>query len=155
MPGWVAIERDDEIWAVVAFLRKLPGLDAAEYRELALGGVQASVQSGRDMATDRTGARAAGRLRCRISSRVPLFSPNDQAAAPAQAASMMAGIELQTTANMAADPSMIDHRQQAQQRRTQPSSQSHAAVRASAPSATRSHVRSGAGPSRMAAIARR
>ena len=48
-----------------------------------------------------------------------------------------------------------DHRQQAQQRRTQPSSRSNAAVRASAPSVTRSQVRSSAGPSRMAAIARR
>jgi hypothetical protein len=48
-----------------------------------------------------------------------------------------------------------DHRQQAQQRWTQPSSRSNAAVRATAPSVTRSQVRSSAGPSRMAAIARR
>lgn len=27
MPGWTAQERADEIWAVVAFLRKLPNLD--------------------------------------------------------------------------------------------------------------------------------
>jgi cytochrome c553 len=37
MPAWPAQERDDEVWAVVAFLRKLPGLDAAAYRELAHG----------------------------------------------------------------------------------------------------------------------
>jgi hypothetical protein len=26
MPGWVAIERDDEIWAVVAFLTRIQKL---------------------------------------------------------------------------------------------------------------------------------
>jgi cytochrome c553 len=31
MPAWVAPHRDDEIWAIVAFLRRLPGLDAAAY----------------------------------------------------------------------------------------------------------------------------
>lgn len=35
MPSWVAPRRDDEVWAVVAFLRRLPGLDAASYRQLA------------------------------------------------------------------------------------------------------------------------
>ena len=51
MPSWVALERDDEVWAVVAFLQKLPGLDVAQYRELALGTVQIPAQSGRDIAT--------------------------------------------------------------------------------------------------------
>ncbi len=37
MPGWLAPERADEVWAVVAFLKKLPKLDARQYRELALG----------------------------------------------------------------------------------------------------------------------
>jgi mono/diheme cytochrome c family protein len=27
MPSWAALERDDEVWAVVAFLQKLPALD--------------------------------------------------------------------------------------------------------------------------------
>ncbi|MEX0807176.1 MAG: c-type cytochrome [Dongiaceae bacterium] len=35
MPGWAAQQRDDEIWAVVAFLRQLPALDAGEYQALA------------------------------------------------------------------------------------------------------------------------
>jgi cytochrome c553 len=39
MPGWVALERDDEVWAVVAFLRVLPKLDRAQYRDLAFGHV--------------------------------------------------------------------------------------------------------------------
>jgi cytochrome c553 len=51
MPGWVAIERDDEIWAVVAFLKKLPALNADAYRELALGGVRVAARSGSDLAT--------------------------------------------------------------------------------------------------------
>ena len=51
MPSWVALERDDEVWAVVAFLRKLPSLDVAAYRELALGNVNVREQSGRDIAT--------------------------------------------------------------------------------------------------------
>ncbi len=37
MPAWPAQERDDEIWALVAFLRALPRLDAATYEQLAYG----------------------------------------------------------------------------------------------------------------------
>lgn len=37
MPAWVARNRDDEVWAVVAFLRALPKLNGAEYRRLAIG----------------------------------------------------------------------------------------------------------------------
>jgi hypothetical protein len=36
---WVAIEREDEIWAVVAFLTQIQKLDAKAYRDLALGNV--------------------------------------------------------------------------------------------------------------------
>lgn len=59
MPGWVAIEREDEIWAVVAFLRRLPKLDAAGYRDLALGKVQLSPQRGAELATMESNPRAA------------------------------------------------------------------------------------------------
>ena len=38
MPAWPTQERDDEVWAQVAFLRALPGMTPAEYAELALGG---------------------------------------------------------------------------------------------------------------------
>jgi cytochrome c553 len=51
MPAWVAQQRDDEVWALVAFLRRLPTLDAAAYRELALGGLSVPAQSGREIAT--------------------------------------------------------------------------------------------------------
>jgi cytochrome c553 len=39
MPGWVAPERDDEIWPMVAFLRELPVMSAERYRQLAFGEV--------------------------------------------------------------------------------------------------------------------
>jgi cytochrome c553 len=39
MPAWPVQQRDDEVWAVVAFLRRLPELDAATYRHLAYGGL--------------------------------------------------------------------------------------------------------------------
>ena len=51
MPGWVAIEREDEIWAVVAFLKHLPRLDTDTYRDLALGGIRVSEHSGSELAT--------------------------------------------------------------------------------------------------------
>ncbi|RUM95209.1 c-type cytochrome [Pseudaminobacter arsenicus] len=34
MPAWPALERTDEIWGMVAFLRRLPSLDAEGYRRL-------------------------------------------------------------------------------------------------------------------------
>ena len=35
MPGWPAQQRDDEVWAVVAFLLKVPNLSADEYYKMA------------------------------------------------------------------------------------------------------------------------
>jgi cytochrome c553 len=52
MPAWISQRRDDEIWAVVAFLKRLPELDADGYRELALGGLKVAPQRGRDLATE-------------------------------------------------------------------------------------------------------
>lgn len=37
MPAWPTQQRDDEVWAMVAFLRELPRMDAKTYRELAIG----------------------------------------------------------------------------------------------------------------------
>jgi cytochrome c553 len=37
MPAWPAQQRDDEVWAMVAFLQKLPHLTTSEYYELARG----------------------------------------------------------------------------------------------------------------------
>ena len=39
MPAWPAVQRDDEVWAMVAFLRALPRLDAAAYRRLVMGDI--------------------------------------------------------------------------------------------------------------------
>lgn len=39
MPGWVALERDDEIWAMTAFLQRLPSMSVDEYRHLAYNGL--------------------------------------------------------------------------------------------------------------------
>ena len=38
MPAWVAQRRDDEAWAMVAFLERLPGMSPGDYRRLASGG---------------------------------------------------------------------------------------------------------------------
>jgi cytochrome c553 len=40
MPAWAALQRDDEIWAMVAFLREQPAMSAERYRELAFGDVK-------------------------------------------------------------------------------------------------------------------
>ena len=63
MPAWVAAQRDDEVWAVVAFLKQLPTLDAAGYRELALGGLSVRPQIGRELATTEDTSGGDERLR--------------------------------------------------------------------------------------------
>ena len=60
MPGWVALERADEIWAVVAFLKQMPSIDAATYRALALGSVRLPGQTGEELATIESNRQAAG-----------------------------------------------------------------------------------------------
>jgi cytochrome c553 len=37
MPAWPAQQRDDEVWAAVAFLRRMPRIGPGEYRRLARG----------------------------------------------------------------------------------------------------------------------
>lgn len=41
MPGWPALERDDEVWAMVAFLETLPALVPERYDEVVFGGTPA------------------------------------------------------------------------------------------------------------------
>jgi cytochrome c553 len=43
MPAWPAPQRADEVWDVVAFLLRLPEMEEAEYRRLALGETEAAV----------------------------------------------------------------------------------------------------------------
>lgn len=42
MPAWPVPDRDDEVWAVVAFLRKMPELDEEAYLQLVLGDTRAT-----------------------------------------------------------------------------------------------------------------
>jgi cytochrome c553 len=51
MPSWASQQRDDEVWAVVAFLKRLPTLDPQGYRELAIGRPEVTRQSGHEIAT--------------------------------------------------------------------------------------------------------
>jgi len=58
MPAWPAQNRDEEVWALVAFLERLPEMEAEEYAELAdaavLGGGGARFDFGRAGAEDIT-----------------------------------------------------------------------------------------------------
>lgn len=58
MPAWPSQQRDDEVWALAAFLRQIKGLDADAYRGLALG-IAKSEQSGEEIATEEGAVEAA------------------------------------------------------------------------------------------------
>lgn len=60
MPAWAAQQRDDEVWAMVAFLKRLRSLDPRGYRDLAMGNVEVAPQSGREVATSETMSAAVG-----------------------------------------------------------------------------------------------
>jgi cytochrome c553 len=49
MPAWSGFERDDEIWAVVAFLRELPTLDEQSYLTLAAGNIRSPPYDAEDL----------------------------------------------------------------------------------------------------------
>jgi cytochrome c553 len=66
MPAWPAPQRDDEVWAMVAFLRRLPGLDEAGYARLVHGELPTATadkppapSAEPSMVEDRPQARAA------------------------------------------------------------------------------------------------
>jgi cytochrome c553 len=56
MPGWPVQQREDEIWGMVAFLRRLPTLDAAAYRQLVHGDVLHSDNTRNGAASTRPAA---------------------------------------------------------------------------------------------------
>jgi len=60
MPAWAAKQRDDEVWGLIAFLRRLPSLDADSYRALALGGLEIPPQTGREVATSEAASATVG-----------------------------------------------------------------------------------------------
>src|SRR5690606_19812686 len=69
MPAWPSLQREDEIWAMVAFLRRLPEMDERTYDDLAYGEVTAKpgdtegIAAQDEQATAAT-AREAGCVRC-------------------------------------------------------------------------------------------
>src|SRR5688572_21888765 len=65
MPAWASQQRDDEVWTLVAFLKRLPGLDEQRYRQWALGGLPVDDPSGREIATaDAATAAVSACARC-------------------------------------------------------------------------------------------
>jgi cytochrome c553 len=65
MPAWPSQDRDDEVWAVIAFLKRLPRLDAQGYRDLALGPAEPLRLSGREIALAGSWRNAVGAcVRC-------------------------------------------------------------------------------------------
>lgn len=74
MPAWPAATRDDEVWSVIAFLRRLPDLDGATYRTLALGAEPAETAQDRtDEAMNRCAA-CHGRAEGPASALVPVLN---------------------------------------------------------------------------------
>jgi cytochrome c553 len=57
MPGWLAIERADEVWPVVAFLRALPAMSPAQYRLLAVGPEAQGLSDERQLDKERSPLR--------------------------------------------------------------------------------------------------
>lgn len=62
MPAWVAQERDDEVWSVVAFLRVLPKMSVSQYRLFAIGDVEPPRKNGPEIA--RNGMTSEALTRC-------------------------------------------------------------------------------------------
>lgn len=52
MPGWAALERDDEVWAMVAFLQVLPDLDQETYLALAAGNSKTGVPPAQELVSE-------------------------------------------------------------------------------------------------------
>jgi cytochrome c553 len=58
MPAWVALDRDDEVWAVVAFLRALPGMSVSDYRTLTRSYAGQEHRTARELAQFGHGSKA-------------------------------------------------------------------------------------------------
>jgi cytochrome c553 len=71
MPGWTSLGREDEVWAVVSFLRELPKLSPEQYRGLAHGRVQEDAQSAEELAREGAGHTNAICARCHGDERQP------------------------------------------------------------------------------------
>lgn len=60
MPAWTVQSRDDEVWSVVAFLRRMPGMQPDRYRAMALGDVVPKDRTGAEIATTEQTSEAVG-----------------------------------------------------------------------------------------------
>ena len=63
MPAWPAPARDDEVWALVAFLVRLPGIGPDEYRRLALIDDASATNAAQRTSVAGFGASGSDRLR--------------------------------------------------------------------------------------------
>ncbi|RVT95808.1 c-type cytochrome [Rhodovarius crocodyli] len=65
MPAWPAQQRPDEVWSVVAFLRRIPGMEETTYRRLAFGELADERERPEDAElTLRTGPAGEGIAAC-------------------------------------------------------------------------------------------
>lgn len=62
MPAWPDVTREDEVWALVAFLRTLPTLTPEQYARMSTGGLASPQRSGREIA--EFGAETEALSRC-------------------------------------------------------------------------------------------
>jgi cytochrome c553 len=75
MPAWVALARNDEVWALVAFLRVLPTMAAADYQELTRSRETVRDRSASEMARYGAESRAISIcVRCHGSDTTPPVS---------------------------------------------------------------------------------
>lgn len=76
MPGWSGQGRDDEVWAVVAFLEALPLMEAADYRQYARGHDGAQNYPARELASQgRPKINLTACNRCHDTDDAPPISP--------------------------------------------------------------------------------
>lgn len=64
MPAWPAQQRDDEVWAMVAFLRRMPDLDVAGYERLAHGAARPGSEAAPALASSGDEPPSAVRTIC-------------------------------------------------------------------------------------------
>jgi cytochrome c553 len=87
MPAWVAQEREDEVWAVVAFLEALPNMEPRDYRRAAMGNAAPLNRTGGELAKYGAGTEAISQCaRCHgvdneppTSNRVPKLAGQSRA----------------------------------------------------------------------------
>lgn len=76
MPGWSGQDRDDEVWAVVAFLEVLPLMEAADYRQYARGNTEVQSSPARELASQgRPKINLSACNRCHDTDDAPPISP--------------------------------------------------------------------------------